>query len=85
MMRRIIGMHCRYQNWIPARKLLLEEISRAPSPEAYYFISYVCLKLEKTEEARRYLRTLLTMKVPAQIRAQVMKQLEDLDHLIIDI
>ena len=78
MMRRIIGMHCRYENWGPARKLLLKEISKAPSVDAYYLLSYACIKLARVDEARRYLQMLLTMNTPPLIREKVEKQLKKL-------
>jgi len=76
LVRRLIELHCRYENWATAMKLLLHEISEAPVPDAYLMLSQVALEMGLNDEAHRNLEKVLRMNISPEIRARVIKQLD---------
>ncbi|HUU29748.1 MAG TPA: sulfatase-like hydrolase/transferase [archaeon] len=80
VVRQLIGLHCRYENWDTARRLLLHEIANTPSPVAYLLLSRVLAEMGRPDEARRNIEKALSMDRSPRIRAEAEKLLNKLSN-----
>ena len=77
-LHQVINLCVKHKNWTVARELLLSEVKATPSARAMILLGRGCLQIDRHEEGRFYLEKALGMEMPASLRMEIERELENL-------